>query len=285
MEKLYRRGRILAILVFSLLNAITIVAQDTEEVAVLEYSEPTDFEIGGITVVGANNSDDNAVIGISGLRIGDKIRIPGADIPRAIKALWKLRLFTDVQILQEKTIGEVIFLEIKVQERPRLSRYSYEGAKKGIHDDLNEEVDKFLLKGGIVTENVKVNAKEAIEEYYIGKGFLDANVLVEEIPDTARLNSVRLLFKVDRGEKIKVSDITFSGNPNAKEKKLRKQMENTKRKKRLFASSKFIKPDFEDDKNSIVAYYNTIGYRDAKVIKDSIWRDEERPPSPTSYNG
>ena len=124
------------------------------------------------------------------------------------------------------------FLKIAVQERPRLSRHSYNGAKKSLHDDLNDEVNKFLLKGGIVTDNVKVNAAEAIERYYIGKGYLDASVTVDEIPDSSRINSVRLVFNVDRGPRIKVQDITFSGNDNVKAKKLRKQFDNTKRKKK-----------------------------------------------------
>lgn len=248
-------------------------AQDT--VPIMEYGEPKEFELGGIKVIGANFSDDNAVIGVSGLKVGDKIRIPGNDIPKAIKALWKLRLFTDVQILKEKTIGDVVFLELVVQERPRLSRYSYTGAKKSKHDDLNDEVNKFLLKGGIVTDNVKVNAKEAIEAFYIGKGYLDANVRVEEIPDSSRVNAVRLVFHVDRGDKVKIKDITFSGNVNVKPKKLRKQMDNTKRKKRLFASSKFIKNEYKADKDNIIKYYNTIGFRDARILKDSLWRNED----------
>ncbi len=250
-------------------------AQVADSVEVYDYSNPTDYEIGGITVTGADYSDDNALIGISGLRVGDKIRVPGSDIPRAIKALWKLRLFTDVQIIKEKTIGEVIFLEIKVQERPRLSTFSYKGAKKSYHDDLNEEVNKFLLKGGIVTENVKVNAAEAIEGYYEGKGFLDAQVAIEEIPDTTRVNSVKLRFNVDPGNKVKIQDIFIVGNDEVKEKKLEKQMEGTKEKRRLFSGSKFIRDDYETDKDNIITFYNKQGYRDARILSDSLWREDD----------
>jgi len=246
-----------------------------DTVPVMTYEEPTDYEIGEIKVTGANFSDDNAVIGISGLKTGDKIRIPGPEIAKAIKALWKLRLFTDVQILLDKTIGDVVFLEIRVQERPRLSRYSYEGVKKGKHDDLNEEVDKFLLKGGIVTENVKVNAAESIEQFFIDKGYLDVDVNVKEYPDTSRVNSVRLVFDVDRGSRVKIQDITFSGNDNIKDKKLRKEMKETRPKRRLFASSKFIKREYEADKEKIITFYNNIGFRDARVLGDSIWREED----------
>ncbi|GJM33079.1 MAG: outer membrane protein assembly factor [Saprospiraceae bacterium] len=250
-------------------------AQIADSITIYDYDEPKDYEIGGIKVTGANYSDDNAVIGVSGLKVGDKIRVPGADIPKAIKNLWRLRLFTDVQILEEKTIGDVIFLELVVQERPRLSKYSYEGVKKTYHDDLNEELNKYLLKGGIVTENVKVNAKEAIEEFFIGKGYLDVDAKVEEHADSSRANSVRLVFNVDRGERIKIDDIIFVGNNQVKDKKLRKQLDNTKRKRKLFASSKFIKEEYEEDKKKIISFYNTIGYRDAQITKDSLWRDPD----------
>ncbi len=254
-------------------------AQDSlalaDSLPIMTYDEPVDYEIGGITVTGASFSDDNAIIGVSRLKVGDKIRLPGPDIPKAIKSLWRLRLFTDVQILLDKTVGDVVFLEIQVKERPRLSRFSYEGAKKSQHDKLNEEVEKFLLRGGIVTENVKVNAKEAIEGYYEGKGFLDADVEVVEIPDTARANSVRLVFDIDRGGKVKIDDITFSGNQNVSDKKLRKELEETKKKGRLFGSSKFIADEYEADKEKLIAFYNTIGYRDARILNDSIWREDD----------
>lgn len=250
-------------------------AQGNEQLPIMKYGDPVEYEIGGIKVSGAAYSDDNAIIGVSGLRVGDKIRIPGNDIPKAIKALWKLRLFTDVQIRKEKTIGDVIFLEIALTERPRLSKHTYRGAKKSDHDELNEQVNRFLLKGGIVTENIKANAKEAIEKYYIDKGFLDANVVVVEQPDSARINSVLLVFDVNKGNRIKVSEIRFVGNEHLKAKKLRRQLKETKEKKRLFATSKYIRAKYEEDKGKLITYYNNNGYRDAIITKDSTWRDED----------
>ena len=248
--------------------------QDT--LPVLEYEgDPLEYEIGGIKVKGADFSDDNAIISIAGFKVGDKIRIPGPKIQKAIKALWKLRLFTDVQIIKEKTIGDIVFLEILVEERPRLTRHSYKGAKKSQQDDLNDAVNKFLLKGGIVTENVKVNAREAVEDYYVGKGYLDVKVRVLEVVDSIRPNSVRLVFDVNRGDRVKIKDILFDGNESVKGRKLRKQFENTKEKRRLFSSSKFIRDDYEADKELIVGYYNTLGFRDARILGDSIWRDEK----------
>jgi outer membrane protein insertion porin family len=268
--------RLLFITLIGVLStAAPLLAQETDTIPLFDYSSKKEFEIGGITVVGNNYSDENAIVSISGLKVGDKVRIPGNAIPKAIKALWRLRLFTDVQIHQEKTIGDVIFLEIIVEERPRLSVYSYLGVKKSLHDNLNEEVDRYLLKGGIVTDNVKVNASEAIEEYFIGKGYLDARVSVEEFPDSSRVNSVRLEFNVDRGERVKIQNVAFTGNDNVNEKKLRKQLDNTKKKGRLFGSSKFIQEDYEADKQTLVTYYNNIGFRDARILGDSVWREED----------
>ncbi|MCO6478495.1 MAG: outer membrane protein assembly factor BamA [Phaeodactylibacter sp.] len=269
--------RVIALITFCsfLIPFYTFAQSDTDTIPVLRYSEPRDYEIGGIKVIGADFSDDNAIISIAGLKVGDKIRIPGPEVQKGIKALWKLRLFTDVQIIKEKTIGDIIFLEIKVQERPRLSRHSYRGVKKSYHDDLNDEVDKYLLKGGIVTENVKVNACKAIEGFFIGKGYLDTRCRVVESPDSSRANAVQLIFDVDRGERVKIQDIVFEGNENIKDRKLAKQMKGTKPKRRLFASSKFIKKDYEEDKEKVIAYYNTQGYRDARILGDSLWREED----------
>ena len=276
-ENVINSMRLFLLLVGSLvlLPVIGRTQVSSDSLDILNYGEPREYEIGGIKVTGTYFSDENAVIGVTGLKVGDQIRIPGYDIPRALKNLWRLRLFSDVQIVKEKTVGDVIFLEILVEEQPRLSVFSYRGAKKTYHDDLNEQVNKYLLKGGIVTENGKVNAAEAIEEYFVDKGYLNAQVAVEEYPDTARTNAVRLLFDVDRGPRVKIDEIDFVGNEAVKDKKLRKQMEETKQKGRLFASSKFIRDEYEADKRKVIDYYNTLGYRDAQIVSDTTFRDKD----------
>ena len=249
-------------------------AQETDSIPTIDYSKPIDYEIGGIVVTGEQFSDENAIVAISGLKVGDKIRVGagGTAIPRAIKALMRLRLFTDVQVFIQKKIGDIVFLELQVKERVRLSKYSYKGVKKSYHDDLNDLLSGILLKGGIVTENIKVSARAIIEDFYKEKGYLDVDVKVIEKLDQGISNSVQLIFDVDKNRKVKVQNITFEGNTNIKARKLRKTMKNTKRRRKWFSSSKLIKPEFEEDKKSIIAYYNTIGFRDAKVVKDSIWR-------------
>ncbi len=243
---------------------------------VFDYSTPPqEYEIGGIKVSGARYSDANALRTVAGLRVGETIRIPGPETAAAIKNLWKLKLFTDVQIIKERAAGNVVFLEIRVQERPRLTVHSFKGAKKTDHDDLNLEVNKFLVKGGIVTENIKRSAARAIEDYYIGKGYLDARVQVEEVPDPKHINAVKLVFHVQRGERVRIKDIIFVGNEAVPDAKLRRKMDNTKRKRRLFAGSKYIENLYEEDKEALIHYYNTIGFRDAQIVGDSIWRDEK----------
>ncbi|NJB86032.1 outer membrane protein insertion porin family [Lewinella marina] len=254
----------------------TLAAQaDSLGQPVFNYSEPQEYEIGGIKIEGAFFAEENAIIGVTGLSVGQEIRIPGPDIPRAIRNLWRLRLFTNVSIEEEKTIGDVIFLTIRVEERPRFLRHSFTGAKQSSHEDLNEEVNKYIVRGGIVTEDAKVNAAEAIRGYYVEKGYLDAAVSVEEIPDTTRPNSVRLLFDINRNERVKIADINFIGNEAVKDKKLRKQMKETSEKSRLFKSSKFRPTEYETDKEAVITYYNNMGYRDARIVDDSLYRNED----------
>jgi outer membrane protein insertion porin family len=273
MLSLLRITQINLLLTVAMLLPMSLLAQNRDSLAVADYSTPANFEIGGVRVTGAQFSDANAITSISGLKVGDKIRIPGPIVPKAIKALLHLRLFTNVQIIQEKTIGDVIFLEIQVQERPRLSLYSYKGVGKGQHETLNEIVNQHITKGGIVTDNMKSNAARALEKNFIKKGWLDVNVGVKETPDTARLNSVKLLFDINLEDKVKIKDISFVGVTNVKEKKLLKKMDKTKEKKRFLAGSKFISDEYDGDKKDVIKYFNTVGYRDARILGDSIWRD------------
>ncbi|MBK7336815.1 MAG: outer membrane protein assembly factor BamA [Saprospirales bacterium] len=242
---------------------------------VFNYGESQDYEIGGIKVTGAVFSDENALKSIAGFRVGDRIRIPGGDIPRAMKSLWNLKLFTNIQILQEKTIGDIIFLEIRVEERPRLTSHSFRNIRKSLHDDINEKINPILVKGGIVTDNIKVTAQKAIEKYFIEKGYLDATVQVIEEPDSTRINAVRLVFDANQGKRVRIQDIVFVGNENAKTGKLRRLMKDTKSKRALFSSSKYIRADYREDRKKLIAYYNTIGFRDATVLRDSLWREED----------
>ena len=256
---------------FILFATLTFAQKEGE----VEPNKIVEKEIGGIKVSGSKFSDDNAIISVSGLRVGNKIHFPGTEISKAIKSLWNLKLFSDIQIVQEKTIGNAIFLDIQLKEKPRYSKHSFKGVKKSYHDDLNGVVNRYITKGGIVSDNAKVNLKNGIEDFLKEKGYLDAECTVIESVDKEANNTIKLEFDVKRNDRVKVQNISFVGNNNVKASKLRKQMEHTKRKLKLFATSKLVQKDFEEDKKSIIKYYNKIGFRDAVITKDTIWREND----------
>ncbi len=269
-------NRIFKYIFFLLLSASTLSAQEiNDSLGILDYSIKSDYEIGSITVVGAPDRDRNAIKSIAALKEGDKIKIPGLVIPKAIKALMRLRLFDDVQVIQNKVDGEIVHLTIVLIERPTLARYSYTGIKKSKHDDLNDIVRNILNKGGIVTDAGKELARVKLEKYFTDQGKLDSKVTVEEIKDEIKANSVRLVFNVKESKRAKVQDITFIGNTEVSSRKLRKKMKNTKRKGTWFRKTKFIEDDYEEDKESLVMYYNSLGFRDAKIMSDSVWREAD----------
>jgi len=236
---------------------------------------PKEYEIGNIKVTGATYSDENAIIAISGFGVGKKVLLPSRETGRAIRALSKLRLFTKIDIYIEKVIGDVVFLEIQVEERPSVSQISFKGIKKVDQSKLTELVETYIRPGTIITDNLRSLSLEEVKKFYRGKGFLDVAAETVELPDSIRTNSVGLLFNVDMGKKVKIDRILFTGVDNAKPKKLRKEMAETKEKRRFLASSKFQRDQFELDKEAIIKYYNTIGFRDARVLGDSIWRDDK----------
>ena len=241
----------------------------------IDYTLPKTYEIGEVTVSGANYSDANAIINLSGLRVGDRITLPGEEVSEAVRKLWKLKLFTNVKVIKTREEGDVAFLTIEIEERPRLSKFSYSGIKKVYHDDLDAALEPFLIKGSSVTTNTKQNAVNAIKKYFVDKGFLDVEIDTKEEVDNERLNTMSLEFIISRNEKVKIEEISFAGNTNVKGKKLRKQMKNTKHKKRLFAKSRLVRKELEEDKAAIITFYNKIGYRDAKILSDSVWRNED----------
>jgi outer membrane protein insertion porin family len=269
-------NRIFKYILLVFITASTLSAQESPDtLGILDYTVKTDYEIGSITVIGAPDRDRNAIKSIAGMKEGDKIKIPGDIVPKAIKALMRLRLFDDVQVIQNKVDGEVVHLTIVLVERPTLARYSYTGVKKSKHDDLNDIVKNILNKGGIVTDAAKELARRKLVEYFTDQGKLDSKVTVEEIPDEQKANAVRLVFNIEVGNRAKVQDITFIGNKEVSARKLRKKMKNTKRKGTWFRKTKFIKDEYSEDKESLIAYYNSLGFRDARIISDSIWREAD----------
>ncbi len=252
-----------------------IYAQKTGNGLIIDYSNPKDYEIGNLRIAGNTFTDDRAIIGISGLNVGKKIKVPGPDITNALRALWKIKLFTDIAISADSTKDDIIYLAIKVKEQPRLKGYAFKGSKKAHHEDLIDAVKPFLIKGGIVTDNAMQNALNAIKKYYVEKGYLDTQVDVKEWRDSIRPNAVKLVFDINRNKRVKIAEISFEGNNSFKDRKLRKKMDETHTINKIFSKSKFVKEDYETDKKNIIAFYNKKGFRDARFTGEGIWRDKD----------
>lgn len=266
MKKL-RLIHLLFLLISSSISAQINLRNSIENVS---YEKPVEYEIAGITIQGITNLDKNAIITLSGLTVGDKIMIPGEEISKAITKLWAQNLFADIQIHVSKILGTNIFLDIVLQELPRLSKFGFKGGSKSEVEKIREKVE--LVRGKIVNDNLINNTKHVVKEYFTEKGFLNANVSITQITDTAEVANVILEINIDKGEKIKINEINFKGVTKFKIKKLKRQLKDTKEKSffRIFKTSKFLDEAFETDLQSIVALYNEKGYRDARIVKKEI---------------
>lgn len=262
----------------------------------VNMDQPTEFTIGGISVTGTNNFDAEAVILFTGLSVGDKITIPGDRISQAIKNLWKQQLFSDIKILvAEVRPGNVVFLNIELGERERLSRYKFVGVSKSEAEDLREKVQ--LKLGTILTENMLQNTNNIVTKFFVDKGYMQTKVTIKQAEDTILKNAILIDIYVDKGERVKISSIEFErirGTVKAKVKgnkwyefykrdpnkeltdgQLRRVMKDTKVKKytRIFSTSKFLEKNYKADKSKILDKYNSRGYRNAKIVKDTVIYD------------
>lgn len=238
----------------------------------LDYSSPRTYTTGGITVTGTQNLDHSALKAIAGLQEGKEIKIPGDHITNAIKNLWEQQLFTNIEITVSRVQGELVFLNIHVEERPRLSKFKFKGVKKGKQESLRKEIK--LIRGKVITPNLISNTKRIVRAYYVDKGYFNTQVDIIEERDTLIKNSTILTIKVKKNERVKIKEILINGNEKMSEKALKKAMKETKERKfiRIFKPSKYIKSNFKLDKKNLIAKYNANGYRDAKITKDSVYQ-------------
>ncbi len=234
------------------------------------YTSPKEYEIGGITVTGVKFLDANALITISGLNVGDKLMLPSEKIGLAIKKLWDQGILGDIEIAVTKVEGKYVFLEYRLKERPRLSKFSFKGTKKGETDDLREKIH--LIRGRVVTDALIKNTQSTVKKFFIEKGYQNCEVNIVQNIDSAKTSTVSLRIDVKKGRRIKIRDLIFNGNEKVSELTLRRKMKETKEKRwyRFFKASRFIRSNFEKDKEAIIAYYQKEGYRDAEFLSDSI---------------
>lgn len=257
------------------LTVAPIIADDDDEViekpTILYSNTPKKYEIGGITVSGIEGYEDYVLIGLSGLSVGQVIAVPGEEITEATKRYWKNGLFSNVKISAEKIVGNKIYLNIELAQRPRLSQINYNGVKKSEKEDLEEKIG--LMMGNQITPNMVDRAKIVIRRYYDDKGFKNADIQLVQRDDVTTPGQIILDINVDKKEKVKVHSITIDGNESLSDNKLKWAMKKTNEKgfnRYLFRQKKFIETDYENDKNSLIAKYNEYGYRDAHIIADSI---------------
>jgi outer membrane protein insertion porin family len=281
---------------------------------------PRKYTIADIQVKGNKAFDPAIVISVSGLAIGDEVTIPGGDnFAKAISKLWTQNMFTNINIYITKLEGENIWIEIDAVERPMLSDFKFKNVRKSEADELKDKVG--LFKTRVVTDNMKLSAKENIIKYYIEKGFQGAAVVIEETPDPASPDKVILNFNITKGNKVRISDIHFFGNTAVKQLQLKKKLKGIKEASRLtlypdsvnspygeipqltlnefmkdrdylkpskikdfldpwfrfklFSSAKFNEKKYIEDKEKILEYYNSLGYRDANIVADTQYYDHK----------
>ena len=247
-----------------------LIAQDAS------YENGKKYILGGLSVVGLQSYNEQTVKTYTGLREGQPITIPGDQISTVIKKLWSLELFSSIDFYIINIEGDRIFLELKILERPTLSKVTIYGVKKGKVEDIVQDTD--LKKGKKITESLISNTKNYLENKYKKDGFFNTEVFIATAADTAEVNSQSMVINVNKGDKVKIRRIDFEGNEKIKDKKLRKALKKTKKKQfgRLWKKSKFIDEDYQNDLSLLIDQYAEKGYRDARVLKDSFVNVNDR---------
>lgn len=238
----------------------------------IDYSNPREFELGGITVSGVRFLDESVLITLTGLNVGDRYRIPGDKISGAIENLWKQGLLADIRVEATRIVGERIFLNFHLTERPRLARFAFTGISKNEADKLREKLQ--LVKGKVITDNLIRTTINQIRDHYIEKGFLFVKVDVSTERDTsAGPNQELMRIAVSNKKRIKINEIIVHGNREFALKKLKRKMKSSKESAwyKIFTSSKFSEDGLDTDKEKIVGAYQAKGFRDAEIIRDSVY--------------
>lgn len=238
---------------------------------VLFTGMPRTYEIAGISVNGADNYDDYLIIGFAGLKVGERIDIPGAEITNASKRLWRQGLFSSVKITVEKIAGDKAWIAINLRTQPRISAVNYYGVKKSERKDLEEKLQ--LHKGNQITQNQVARAESVIKNYFKSKGFGNATVKITLREDLSAKNEMIVDINVNKHDKVKVHKIYIDGNEVLSDNALQRTMKKTNEKGKLlnlFKQKKFVESDYRDDLNRIISKYNEKGYRDAKILSDSV---------------
>ncbi|HSH66824.1 MAG TPA: outer membrane protein assembly factor BamA, partial [Bacteroidia bacterium] len=242
---------------------------------IINSTLPKEYKIAVIEVAGAEHLDAHVLTLLSGLTVGDKVLVPGEKFATAIQNLWKQGLFEDVKIVATKIQGDYISLKIIVLERPRLSKFTLKGMTKSEADDVRDKIN--LNKGKVVTDGLIASTEQKIKDFFIHKGYMDVKVKITQEKDPKFDNSVIVMINVDKGSKIRIKDINILGNHSIKPWALKRTFKETKVRRwwNPFNSGKFDEDNFIKDKKALIAKYNEKGFRDAKIIKDTMYRVDD----------
>lgn len=239
--------------------------------------EPNQFyHITSIQVAGADYSNPQTLISISGLEEGVRMQVPGIQLPEAIKRLWKTSLFADVKVEIGEKRNDSLTLIIRVKEQPRIGQLNLSGISKSHAEEL-EKLLRFT-KGTLLTAEKKKSAKRIIRNFYVEKGFYNVNSWISNTADPLLPNSIVLNIRIEKGKKIKVGEIQIAGNAQLEDKQIKKQLKPIREKNvlRFWAPSKYIHKDLEIAKKNVIAAYQEEGYRDAIITSDSVYRINEK---------
>ena len=264
---MFMRFSILLSAALIFLSPSKILAQ--ENTRILDYMDPSEYVIGDITVSGVRYLDKNAIVGLSGIRKYSRILVPGEVTTQAVQKLWDQGLFSEVRITATDIRSDTIFLDIYLGERSRISSVEYFGIKQSEIQNLVEKVN--LISGSQVTDHILSNTRSIIRDHFVEKGFLNTEVRIIQKDDPVNPNSIKLNIHIDKNDRVKISDIVFEGNEEFSDKRLRRVMKNTKKKNlNIFKASKYVEDLFDEDKESLLTFYNENGYRDFRILNDTV---------------
>ena len=239
------------------------------------YEDGKKYILGGLEVSGLQSYNEQTVKTYTGLRVGQPITIPGDQVSAVLNKLWGLELFSNLEFYITNIEGEKIFLELAITERPTLSNVTVYGVKKRKVDDILKDTD--LKKGKKLTESLIANTKNYLQNKYKKQGYLNAKVNIATAKDTADVNTRSMVVNVKKGDKVKINNIIFEGNQKLAAKKLRKALKKTKKKQfgRFWKKSKYIQEDYDTDLDLLADKYAENGYRDARVLSDTIFNVDD----------
>ena len=264
-------------LAFLLLAGTTVFAQQKDSGIEVDYNNPKKYIVGGVSVEGNQYFSSEQILQNTGLQKGMEVTVPSEEMSSIVSRLWHQRFFEDVALVVDSLspTRDTAFFKVRIIERPRVSRWTFSGVKNGEQKDLQERLN--LRRGGEFSEYVSKTSVDIIKRYFKEKGFHNVKVNVNTKRDTMIRSAIRVQFDIDKGKKVKVKKITFKGADNVEEYKLVKAMKKTKdyRLQNFFNSKKFIESEYENDKRALLSVFSEAGYRDARVVKDTMYYVED----------